>query len=50
MGAPALVRLNEQEYTNRNGEQRTSFRVDNILPWKDGSKLSADELTDDVPF
>jgi len=50
VGAPALVRLNEQEYTNRNGEQRTSFRVDNILPWKDGSKLSADELTDDVPF
>jgi len=50
LGRPALVRLAEQEYTNRNGEQRTSFKVDTILAWETGTRLSADELDDKVPF
>ena len=50
LGRPALVRLSEQEYQNRNGETKTSFKVDNIMPWADGKRLSADELDDDVPF
>ena len=50
LGRAALVRLTEQEYTNRNGEQRTSFKVDNIMPWETGKRLSAAELEDEVPF
>tara|TARA_B100000470_G_scaffold129336_1_gene100071 strand:+ start:5542 stop:6120 length:579 start_codon:yes stop_codon:yes gene_type:complete len=50
LGRPAVVRLTENEYTNRNGEQRTAFKVDSILPWESGKRLSADEIADDVPF
>jgi len=50
VGRPALVRLAEQEYTNRNGEQRTAFKIDSIMPWETGKRLSAAELDDDVPF
>ena len=50
VGSPALVRLSEQEYTNRNDEARTAFKVDNIMPWERGKKMSSAELNDDVPF
>ena len=50
LGRPALVRLVENEYTNRNGEQRTSFKADSIMPWETGKRLSAAELEDEVPF
>ena len=50
IGAPAFVRLQEQEYTNRNGEIRTAFKVDSILPWNDGTRMSAEELGSDIPF
>ena len=50
LGLPALVSLSEEEYTNRNGEEKTSFKVTSIDEWKDGDKLSTEELAEDVPF
>ncbi len=50
MGLPALVSLSEEEYTNRNGEAKTSFKVVNVDKWEDGQRLSVDEIDDEAPF
>ena len=49
IGQPCLVRLNKEFYT-KDGEERSVWKVFNVSQWKDGQKLSADEVSDDVPF
>ena len=50
IGLPALVKLNKEFY-EKDGEQRSTWKVFTATNWKDGQRLAADELSsDDVPF
>ena len=49
IGQPCLARLNKEFYT-KDGEERSVWKVFSVSQWKDGQKLSADEVADDVPF
>ena len=49
LGCPCLIKLGEDSY-ERDGETKTTLRVFGAYPWKDGVKLSSDELDSDVPF
>ena len=52
VGIPVLINMDEEEWKNKDGEKRTSMKVFSIQPWKDGEKISEEELTSDeeVPF
>jgi len=50
LGFPCLIELRESTFTNSEGKERTSLKVTNIYSWDDGTKLSAEELSSDVPF
>ena len=50
IGLPSLVKLNKEFY-EKDGEQRSTWKVFTATNWKDGQRLSADEVSvDDVPF
>ena len=50
LGLPALIKLNKEFY-EKDGEQRSTWKAFTATNWKDGQKLSADEVSgDDVPF
>ena len=48
-GQPCLVKIDKEEY-EKDGETRTAWKVFNVYPWKDGQKLSAEEVGEDLPF
>ena len=50
IGCPCLVKLGEDSYVGKDGENKTTLRVFGAYPWRDGVKLSPDELDSDVPF
>lgn len=50
LGFPCLAKVGEQEFTNKEGEKKTTMRVFNTYPWNNGQKLSQDEIGEDVPF
>ena len=50
LGLPCLVDIKQQKFKNKEGEERTAMKVSSVFPWADGKKLSADELSSDVPF
>jgi hypothetical protein len=49
IGLPALVKINKEFY-EKDGEQRSTWKVFTATNWKDGQKLDADEVGEDVPF
>lgn len=50
IGLPALVKLNKEFY-EKDGEQRSVWKVFTATNWKDGQRLDADEVgADPVPF
>mgnify|MGYP001157198201 FL=1 len=50
LGLPCLVDIKQQTFKNKEGEERTAMKVSSVFPWADGKRLSADELSSDVPF
>ena len=50
LGHPCLIKLGEDTYTNIDGDEKTVLRVFGAFPWRDGVKLSSDEIDSDVPF
>ena len=50
LGLPCLVDIKQQNFKNKEGEPRTAMKVASVFPWADGKRLSADELSSDVPF
>ena len=50
IGQPALVKINREVYTNKEGEERSVWKVFTASQWKDGERLSPEEVGDDVPF
>ena len=50
LGLPCLVDIKQEKFKNKEGEERTAMKVASIFPWADGKKLSADELSSNVPF
>lgn len=50
IGQPALVKINKEFYTNKEGEERSVWKVFTASQWQDGEKLSPEEVGDDVPF
>ena len=50
VGMPVLVKLDNETYTNADGEEKLSIRVMSTLPWKDGTRLDAAEMDEDIPF
>ena len=50
LGLPCLAKVGEQEFTNKEGEKKSTMRVFTAYPWTGGQKLSDDELGADVPF
>jgi hypothetical protein len=49
VGYPCLVKVDREQY-EKDGETRYAWKVFNVYPWKDGQKLSSEELGSDVPF
>jgi hypothetical protein len=50
LGFPCLAKVGEQQFTNKEGEEKTTMRVFVTYPWNGGQKLAADEIDSDVPF
>ena len=50
LGLPCLVNIKQQTFKNKEGEERTAMKVSSVFPWAEGKRLSADELSSDVPF
>jgi len=50
LGLPCLGALKTDKFTNSQGEEVSVLKVMQVFPWADGTKLSEDELGDDVPF
>ena len=49
LGMPALVKIN-REFYEKDGEQRSTWKVFTATSRKDGKKLAAEEVGEDVPF
>tara|TARA_R100001530_G_scaffold42259_1_gene32191 strand:- start:14 stop:574 length:561 start_codon:yes stop_codon:yes gene_type:complete len=49
LGFPCLVKVAENSY-EKNGETVRNMKVSSVFTWNDGTALSPDELTSDVPF
>jgi len=41
--------LNSEEY-EKDGEKKTAWKVFDVQYWKDGQRLSKEEIEDDLPF
>ena len=51
IGKPCFIKINQEHYTNKDGEQRYVWKVFDAYEWADGQLLSPDEVTgDDLPF
>lgn len=49
LGLPALVKIN-REFYEKDGEQRSTWKVFTAAKWTDGEKLAPEEVGEDVPF
>jgi hypothetical protein len=52
-GQAVLVTLDDEKWTNKDGEERKSVKVFSIQGWKDGKALSSQEMDtsdEDMPF
>lgn len=52
-GQAVLVTLDDEKWTNKDGEERKSVKVFSIQSWKDGKSLSSQEMDtsdEDMPF
>ena len=49
IGVPVLARLNSEQY-EKDGEKKTAWKVFDVQYWKDGQRLSKEEIEDDLPF
>jgi hypothetical protein len=50
LGNPCLIKIATEEYTNKEGQTKSAFKVTEIYPWAEGNKIDADEIGVDVPF
>ena len=58
VGKPVLITVKRHEFVTSETkhlppdqqERRSTFKVNNITPWKGGQQLAAAELESDVPF
>lgn len=50
LGLPCLGALKTDKFTNAQGEEVSVLKVMQVFPWADGTRLSEEELGDDVPF
>jgi hypothetical protein len=50
LGLPCLIKIAQDEYIDKQGQPKQAWKVFNIYPWSNGSKIDPDELTSDVPF
>ena len=50
IGMPCLVTLGEEEYPKADGTTGVSTKAFNCHPWKDGTRLSEEEVGEDLPF
>ncbi len=50
LGLACLGSLKNDTFTNAQGEEISVLKVMQVFPWADGTKLSEDEVGDDVPF
>jgi hypothetical protein len=49
IGRPVLIKLGQEEYT-KDGQTKQAWKVFTVYPWKEGSRLSGEEVKSDVPF
>ena len=49
VGKPILAKLDSETY-EKDGEERTAWKVSNVQPWADGQQLSVEEIEEDLPF
>tara|TARA_A100001201_G_scaffold30860_1_gene33394 strand:- start:556 stop:1134 length:579 start_codon:yes stop_codon:yes gene_type:complete len=49
LGLPVFVKL-DKEYYQKDGEERSTWKVFSATAWLDGEKISQDEVKEDVPF
>tara|TARA_R110000765_G_scaffold248206_3_gene350084 strand:+ start:755 stop:1354 length:600 start_codon:yes stop_codon:yes gene_type:complete len=49
IGRPVLAKLSSEKY-QKDGEERTAWKVFTVIEWNDGQVKSKDEIEDDLPF
>ena len=49
IGKPVLAKLASEKY-EKDGEERTAWKVFTVMEWRDGQVKSKDEIEDDLPF
>jgi len=49
IGRPVLIKLGQEEYT-KDGQTKQAWKVFTVYPWKEGGRLSGEEIKSDVPF
>ena len=49
IGKPVLAKLSSEKY-QKDGEERTAWKVFTVTEWSDGQVKSKDEIEDDLPF
>ena len=58
VGKPVMITVKRTEYVTSDTkhlppdqqDRRSAFKVSNVILWKEGNTLDAEELTEDVPF
>lgn len=51
VGKPVFAKLITERWKNKDGEERSTLKVSDMLAWNDGTVLSADEVeTEELPF
>ena len=50
IGKPVMVTINRDQFTTKNGEQRTIMKVSSIDKWEGGKELEPIELEEEAPF
>ena len=49
IGRPVLAKLSSEKY-QKDGEERTAWKVFTVIEWNDGQVKSKDEIENDLPF
>ena len=49
IGKPVLAKLSSEKY-QKDGEERTAWKVFTVIEWNDGQVKSKDEIENDLPF
>jgi len=49
IGRPVLAKLSSEKY-QKDGEERTAWKVFTVIEWNDGQVKSKDEIEDDLPI